>query len=270
MLLASWCLKCPSTTTESGPVDICYYHVRDPGEDDETWWKLTYSSNTRWLLHHIAACLVCLVIPSSRIGELVGRWRFAWTYSKTMQNERSSQHPHHGKALQRPLEGLHLPRQFEDPFHQMDGTQERCNEASDCPKEPCPGHFGKVPGPRQILSPQKNGFWPVSRGPKFQTLHTWYIHIYIYTCTTHIYIYTHVISIYIPTMEFHGPAPKTAEAAAKTPRHARAAAEAWWQMVTAAHRSAEAQRNHSPETRSGEAPCFAKGKIYRKPWFRMV
>jgi hypothetical protein len=41
-------------------------------------------------------------------------------------------------------------------------------------------------------------------------------------------------------------------------------------MVTAAHRSAEAQRNHSPETRSGEAPCFAKGKIYRKPWFRMV
>lgn len=196
MLLASWCLKCPSTTTESGPVDICYYHVRDPGEDDETWWKLTYSSNTRWLLHHIAACLVCLVIPSSRIGELVGRWRFAWTYSKTMQNERSSQHPHHGKALQRPLEGLHLPRQFEDPFHQMDGTQERCNEASDCPKEPCPGHFGKVPGPRQILSPKKNGFWPVSRGPKFQTLHTWYIHIYIHMYNSYLYIYTCNIHIH--------------------------------------------------------------------------
>ena len=123
----------------------------------------------------------------------------------------------------------------------------------------------------RFFPPKKMGFGRFLEVPSFRHyIHDTSIYIYTHVQLIFIYIYTHVISIYIPTMEFHGPAPKTAEAAAKTPRHARAAAEAWWQMVTAAHRSAEAQRNHSPETRSGEAPCFAKGKIYRKPWFRMV
>ena len=201
MLLASWCLKCPSTTTESGPVDICYYHVRDPGEDDETWWKLTYSSNTRWMLHHIAACLVCLVIQSSRIGELVRRWRFAWIiFCKTMQNVRSSQHPHHGitaRLCRGLLKAYICQGRLKIHFIKWMEPRNVAMKQATVPKNHVLGTSAKFRALVRFFPPKKMGFGRFLEVPNFSH----YIHdtsiyiyiIYIYNSYTCIYIYIYII-----------------------------------------------------------------------------